>query len=614
MSGPDAARGRLLRAALRVLAVACLFVYFAQYLGVPPNSSEGAVMMDYVHRLSAGQRLHFDVFDYYGPVAWLPYSFFYRAFGQQMIGVRVLLLLLKLASVLLAYALISGLGRRFYAVLGALTVAVLIGQPWPFFQIPYAPHLTFPMMLGVWLLVFPATPRLGRSRLIAAGVVTGLILWTKVNTGAYVMVGVAVYLACWAPLGSGDQRAPSRPSETLLRALQVLGLLLVTAGFHAFLLAHLNALYAVYLALPLTLSSVWTLQHVVQAWRVGRSAKPLLGAASLYLASTLLVWAFVFVVYFGVEGGRAYVTEQLGVLSRFHYQVALLPPGARGQYRGFNEYFWPQLPWLTTATAVYWLMTRRRRRTHDEAKAADAEARLAGLFLAGTLYVFVIYARGDEVHVVQGVLGAAVVLFGMFAVIDGAARARQSAGFAARWGLAVVTVLAATTLFARPRGIDFYPTSGDWGSPRLAYLRYHTEADARAQELPVGMPYDEWDAYIDATAQHVDQLTQDGEEVLVLGATQLINYASNTQPAGGKYSHFFYLLRCGLLDRAAFFELMPKETSERLLTAPPRVVVGQGGDDEVIEALPELKSALRRTPYRFVDRWGPFAVWVRPAP
>jgi hypothetical protein len=441
-----------------------------------------------------------------------------------------------------------------------------------------------------------------------------LILWTKVNTGAYVMVGVAVYLACWAPLGSTDPSSTSGRGETLPLALQVLGLLLVAGGFLAFLRPHLNALYAVYLVLPLTLAIAWTLHHVVQAWRTGHSAKPRVAAACIYLASTLCVSALVFIAYFGIEAGRAYVSEQLAVLSRFHYQVALPSPGARGQYRGFNAYFWPQLPWLMTVTALYWLVTRRRRLAANAPRAAHAEARLAGLFLAGTLSVFVIYARGDEVHLVQGVLGAAAVLFGMFAVIDGAPRARPSAGNAARWGLAAVTGLAATTLVALPRGVDFYPTFGDWGSPRLAYLRYHAETDEREQELTVSMPYDEWDAHIDAAAMQVDQLTQAGEEVLVLSGAQLINYASDTRPAGGKHSHFFYLLRCGLLDRAAFLELMPRRTLEGLLTSPPRVVVWQGGDDAVLRALPELRQALRRTPYRFVSRWGPFAVWVRPTP
>ncbi|HEY6557686.1 MAG TPA: hypothetical protein VI072_10450 [Polyangiaceae bacterium] len=601
--------------ALLTAALACLFVYFAQYLTVPPNSSEGAVMMDYVHRLSEGQRLHFDVFDYYGPVAWLPYSFFYSAFGQQMIGVRVALLLLKLVSVILTYVLIRSLGRRFYAVFGALTVAVLVGQPWPFFQIPYAPHLTFPMMLCVWLLVFPVRLGAGWLRLVGAGVITALLLWTKVNTGAYVLAGVAVYLACWEPRADVVQRSSSRFSEAALRAVQGTGLVVVVVGFHWFLLAHLNALYFVYLSLPLLVGTVWTARHLSEAWRAGRSAKPQLAAGAVYVASTLAVWAVLFVAYFGLEGGKAYVSEQLSVLSRFHYQSALLMPGARGQYQGFNEYFWPQLPWLTTLTALYWLLTRHRRRAErDAAWLEHAEARLAGLFIAGTLYCFVIYARGDESHLVQGVLGAAVVLFAMLAVIDNDERSDESRRSMGRWMLGFVTVLGMATLFARPRSIDFDLTFGDWANPRLTYLRYHTEADVRARELPLAMNYDQWDSYIDATAQQVDELTQDGEEVLVLSAAQLINYASSTEPAGGKYSHFFYLLRCGLLDRAAFFELVPKETIGRLLSSPPRVVVLQDGDAAITEALPELHSALRRVRYRYVSRAGPFAIWVRATP
>ncbi|HMJ12984.1 MAG TPA: hypothetical protein VK524_16295, partial [Polyangiaceae bacterium] len=476
-----------------VSALAALFIYFAQYLTVPPNSSEGAVMMDYVHRLAEGQRLHFDVFDYYGPIAWLPYSFFYELAGQQLIGVRVLLLLLKLAAVILTFALIRRLSDRFHASLGALTVAVLVGQPWPFFQIPYAPHLTFPMLLGVWLLILPLKTEARWPQIAGAALVTGLLLWTKVNTGAYVLAGVALYLGYWAPL-RGSQRASAGKSEKAVRVAQWLGLIFVALAFNAFIREHLNTLYFVYLSLPLLVALAWTVWHLDEQAAAGKSTRPNWIAAFAYVTGSLLVWAVVLLAYFGVEGGKGYLAEQWTVLSRFNYESALLPPGAKGQYRGFNRYFWPQLPWLTTGIALYWLFSRRKRRKVSSAAAFElAEARLAGLFIAGTLHGFVIYARGDEVHLVQGVVAAAVVLFGMLGVLQGVPLETRPRRIPRRWIVGLVTLLAAATIFAPPRLVDFSITFGDWASPRLSYLRYHSDRDDRADELPVGMTYAEWD-------------------------------------------------------------------------------------------------------------------------
>jgi hypothetical protein len=106
-------------------------------------------------------------------------------------------------------------------------------------------------------------------------------------------------------------------------------------------------------------------------------------------------------------------------------------------------------------------------------------------------------------------------------------------------------------------------------------------------------------------------LTEPGEEVLVLSGAQLVNYASNTRPAGGKYSHFFYMVQVGLLDRKAFLELMPASDFEALLRNPPRVVVLHDGDERILNTLPELLNAIVAKNYRRVGQWGYLSVYLR---
>jgi hypothetical protein len=204
-----------------------------------------------------------------------------------------------------------------------------------------------------------------------------------------------------------------------------------------------------------------------------------------------------------------------------------------------------------------------------------------------------------------------VVLFAMLGAADAATLTTPEKRRSVRIGTGAVTVLAAVTLFSPPAVQDFYFTEGEWTSPRLAYLRQHNERDTRAAELRVSWTYREWDEFIDLIALKLNHLTVPGEEVLVLGGTQLLNYASGTMPAGGKYSHLFYLLRCGLLNRESFLELMPEETLDRLLRDPPRIVVTEDGDDAVLAAIPELLQGFKRARYEFVSNAGPFAIYSR---
>lgn len=603
------------RILLYAAAAALLCIYFGQYVLTPPNASEGAVMMDYVQRVASGQRLYFDFFDYYGPVTWLPYGIAYVLGGQTVVSVRLLLVLLKILSVLLAYRLILRVGGPFYALLGALVTAVLLGQPWPFFQIPYAPHIAFPLELGLWLSVLPYGLERSGRRIGVAALLTALLLWTKVNTGAFALLGVAFYLFYWVPSARAGHAPELRlPVARPLRVLQVAGLALIGSALLGFMARHLISLYFVYLALPLLLLLGWTFRHVRGEWRIGGAAPARLRAALSYVGATLALWLLVLFAYFGFRGSAGYLAEQWAVLSRLHVESPLLAPGAKGQYHAFNVYCWPQLPWLLMGMVVDWLFTVRSARAEDRASLGVVNARVAGLFGVSTFHGFVMYARGDESHLIQIVLPAAVVLFAMLGAAESVELRAPATRRKMRLATAVITVLAAGTLFSPPVRADFAWRRGDWKSQHLAHLRQHTGRDMRAAELPVSWSYREWDEFIDRIAQKLDDLTAPGEEVLVLGGTQLLNYASGTAPAGGKYSHLFYLLRCGLLNRQTFLELMPEAVLDRLLRDPPRIVVTEDGDDAVLDALPELMTGFHRARYEFISNAGPFAIYSRIPP
>jgi hypothetical protein len=421
---------------------------------------------------------------------------------------------------------------------------------------------------------------------------------------------------------TGQAAAPSEASavprlsvsrlEKGLRVLQLAGLLAAFGMFHLFIRAHLLSLYFVYLSLPLCLVLYWTGRHVIREWRQARVTAPRLAVGSVYAVCTLATWAVLLLAFFGTHAWSAYIVEQIRVLSRLDIESPLPALGAHGQYPGFNRYYWPLLPWFVTAIVLDWLLISPQQQNLSRAEPFEiADARMAGLFTVVTLHSFVIYARGDESHLIQAVLPAAVIVFAMLPtveVIEVSLPAKRARMRAITIG---VTLIAVSTLVSLPSVSDFQLDRGDWSNPRLRYLRYHTPSDDRASELPVGMEYRQWDAYIDGASREVNALTRDGEEVLVLGGTQLLNYASNTLPAGGKYSHLFYMLRSGLLDRDSFLELMPEEVYARLLSDPPRVIVTQDGDDTVLEALPELSQTFRSSGYDFECRWGPFVIYTR---
>ena len=601
-------------------AVLLLIVYFGQHVTAPPNGGDGALMLSYVDSVSRGERLHFDFFDYYGVLAYPPASAFYAAAGEKVIGVHVYMLLLKLLSAGAAYLFTRRLASTFYAVASAVLVAALVGQRLPQLQIPYAAYLCFPVVLLVWV-ILTVPQKSNRSAYIGlAGALTGLLLWTKVTEGAFLLAGGLFHLFyLYREPGTGqsarraataNETRPAVPSLSLARrratlALEMAGLVAYATLFHLFIREHYGFLYFLYLSVPLGLA----LAAAAHAMLTRSQERPPLGArakhAVYYFFATFAVWLAIWLIYFGPVEGTAYLGEQARVLSRLKYAAPFPPIGREGDLGPFNRYFWPQLPWVATAAFAIWLVLRAR--APRAAASAASDASCAGAFTLLALHTFIIYARSDEIHLLFATLPAVPVVCIL------AARLEQLVPSDPRRKMlrvlfAGMTALGVLSIVSVPRASHYALGESNWGSPRLEHLRYH---DPNTFVHGIDVPVRQLDIDTDAAARHLDALTEPGEEVLVLGRNHLVYFASETRTVGGRYRHLFYLLREGALDPQGLTELVPASVLERLYRDPPRVMVGELDRRELADSLPELQKAIPRAGYKLVGKWGVFRLYQR---
>ena len=150
------------------LALAAAF-YLVQHCRLPPNAVDGALILGYLEEMSRGGLPYWDFIDVYGPLNWIFPTLFYYGAGREVWGVRLWVLILKLLSVGMTYKLVSRLSNGFYALLAVAWMTVLLGQPWQFFQTPYACHTALPLVLWAWYLILapPSDHRL-LSAILAA--------------------------------------------------------------------------------------------------------------------------------------------------------------------------------------------------------------------------------------------------------------------------------------------------------------------------------------------------------------------------------------------------------------------------------------------------------------
>ena len=172
--------------------------YLAQFTTLAPNAADEALTLDYIQLVARGAWPHWDFIDLYGPLNWVFPALAYRVSGELVLGIRLWLLVLKLAVVVLSYGLTASLSNRFYGFLTAALMTVVLGQPWPYFQIAYSFTHSFPLVLLTWrlLLLAPETarPRRHMARLGLAGLLTGGGHLDQTQRGAVPAGGWAVLL------------------------------------------------------------------------------------------------------------------------------------------------------------------------------------------------------------------------------------------------------------------------------------------------------------------------------------------------------------------------------------------------------------------------------------
>ncbi|MBM4362868.1 MAG: hypothetical protein FJ104_09330, partial [Deltaproteobacteria bacterium] len=375
---------------LALLAFVAVAVYLGQTITLPPDLSEGALLVGHADRLARGERVHFELVEYYGPLAWELPVLAYRLAGSKVIGVHAYLALTRLAAVAATYLLVRRQVGRGPAALAALTATALLGMQWPFFNSPYAPHLALPVLLASWLLLGRG-PRLAA----AAGVLTGILLWLKISVGAFALAGG---LLTEATLG-GTGTSPG-PVGTRIRLALIAGVCLV---FHAFILRPFRAEYVVYFTLPLLLVGLSLGRGVLRASRgEGSAGDP--RAAAAFVGGAAATWVVVLLAYFRPAEIAGYAAEQLATFRRLDYAAPFPRLFVAGTFGNFTRMGWTLLPWGVTALHAAALLRARSEGTAVDPRAA----RLATLSL---LVSFVLHSRADEAHLFHAILPSVPALF-----------------------------------------------------------------------------------------------------------------------------------------------------------------------------------------------------------
>ena len=596
-----AAAARIGRGAAVLLAAAALFFYFAQTARLPPNTVDGALILDYLEMICDGQLPYWDFVDVYGPLNWVFPALFYALAGREVWGVRVWMILLKIISVGATYLLVRRLADRFYALLVACCATFLLGQPFQFLQTPYAFHTAYPIIVLSWYLaLFEPLRRPGLNPL-AAGLCTAIVLWIKLNAGLFLWLGVLYYYFYWKPAPApGDEQQPVEIASGLRKlylAARPLGLAAYALVLTVFISRHFDAAYFVYLTAPLLLLLAYTLDGTRRPGAEARTVRGRLTAFSLYLGAALAGWAAFFFAYYGWPGGRHYLWELAVLVSKSAYIHPVPPIGVEGLYRQLSKWYWLQLPWLLTFFFCGWLLlqSEERGRATLGAEWPGLRARTVGLFAMVTLYTYVIYPRSDEPHLFQTMLPSVSVLMVLLFQLDRLLLRRFAK--AVRAGLVFVVLLACSTIAVPPSLKALSPEQGDWYGHRMRFLDFRPERDRAVRNTSSAITDRDWDIAINRAGLCVDELSRNGSEVIVLQSNQLINYLSHTRPIGGRYRYLFYLLRTDLIDRKTLQQLVPPEVLQRLLTEPSEVIVGAMGEPPLLVKLPELRPVLARNYY-----------------
>jgi hypothetical protein len=581
------------------VGVLLLSVYFGQSVTAPPDFSEGSALAGYAHRLAHGERIHFDLLEYYGPLGWVIPTWAYSLAGDRVIGIHIALAISRVISCILVFHLVRRLTDRLYATLAAGLMAAPLGMKLPFLSAPYAPHFGLVPFLLVAILLSAPPPGRRHLAAAAAGVLTAVLLWMKLSVGAFVLVGGAVGL-----LGLPLAEAPApEPSRALIVA-KVAVLAAVAIVFHVYIWPHYRWPYVFFLTLPLLLGLGRLAVGIAQAGARGE-VRGDLRLVTLYVGGASLAWLVYFVGYFGTDG-VVYLREQFATLAALDYVAPFPKLGTRGSFGAFTRWCWPALP---VVAAGLFALQLRSPRSEPTPGSVDRENGAVALFLLSAFHTFVIHSRADEAHLFYAALPAIPALVVLLhRVLEGHIHEPHTA-WLPRALVVAASVFAMATLFVVPSVDDFRLDRGQWHGSRLEHLRYHSPDFPYPTERDRALA--EFDPDLDAAIAALDDLTTDGEVVLVMSPQQILTLGANVQQFGGRYTHALWLIQRGLLRPDAFRRIVPASFLEDLIRDPPRIIVSEKDDSTLYDALPEVRDCAQKHPYAEVAVVSRFTFFAR---
>jgi hypothetical protein len=606
---------RLLHGAAYVAAGLVAAFYFFQYSTLSPNHTDEGLILQYIDDIAHGEWPFYDFIDAYGLLNWIFPVAFYEAFGETVWGIRMWMIVLKLITLFAAYGLLSRLtlvrapgksvdepatwvGGRFYAAVASLWIMILLGAPWQSLQTAYAFNNVLPLVIGTWYFVLCAPSPNPKKNVYLAGVLTAAAIWTKLNTGIYLLAGGLFAYFFWLPVHFSDQkREESQGTRDLFHLASMGGVLTYAALFTYVLRPHMSAGFFTYLVLPLMLGIGVTLKTVLtRPTDATLSPRSHVEPWGHYFATGLGLSLLILFGYYGRWTGR-YAAELSGIFNDIDYTAPFPPLGVLGTYVGFNDFYWLQLSWVLSFLFAVWLVLAGRfgPRTYGDAW-PKRRAEVCALFMFVTLHSYVIYARADETHIYQTLVPVVIALFVVLSQLDAFLRTfakSPTAYLPFRAAIGGFASLYATSIAVVPSLDCFDLNRTDWHDPKLVHLRYRERHSRYIRDFAPSLSDHDWDRAEDEMDEYVKSISVPGEEVLLLTPNRLFYFNSNTRPPGGRYHFYFYLVAVGLLDRAGFDALVPKEVVQDILVRPPRVIVAAFGHVPLAEQFPEFRQLMQ---------------------
>jgi len=540
-----------------------------------------------------------DFHQLYGPSLFFLNGALMRWFGEDLMVLRLGLLVVKVVLVVLVFLLSHRVARPVIALgVTAWLVAVWCSPLWLFWA-PYGVHYT--LVLGLAGVAVLLSGSASVPRALAAGLCFGAAATFKQTTGLLGAAGVAVALASAESPEADAFAAPARVLRLAIVAVAALLALAYPAGARGTATMALLAAPPVLAAIAETLRDRGTERTLrggrdriarVLAFGAGFTL-PLAAFAALYASQGVLrelmhdtllglpqridwfvpferpaTWTLVFGAALAAGGGALAApagrarTALLGLATLVVAVIvgAVLTRAPWGIVAWqFSDYLPAALVWVSAPLAL---------------RRGAAVSRL--LWWYGAFTFLSLYPAADVPHGLM-ILPAVVPLLAL--VLE---RAQASAG--ERWlpRLFAAALTALPLLMPAEQAVGFLASS-------VASRPAGAPAFARASGIWGGDPrFDEMRQVLTM----LDRAAPPGAPVLVLPSAQLLYFLADRPSPLPHAEMVFYLLTAGLLHPGDARALAPEDDLlARLRTAPPVIVRGEGGEwQRIAGAYPALAA------------------------